>query len=268
MSASEDWGIPETGAELYETYFVAGMTGAWVPNSLALAAPRSGEQVLDVACGTGVMTRSLATAVGPGGRVVGLDAGAQMLAFAREREGRRGDAAPIEWREGDVGSLPFADETFDLVNCQFGLMLFPDKPTAVREMRRVLKPGGRLVVVTWGAIERCPGQAVMKATWTRRYGAERGRLFEMQHALSDPDRVRALLRDAGFREMAATAAMGTARFASPEQLTGVYATALNIRADAATREGIYAEVREALGAYAGAEGLAYPIEAILGSARK
>jgi ubiquinone/menaquinone biosynthesis C-methylase UbiE len=268
MGALGEWGIPETGAALYDTYFVAGMTGAWVPAGLTLAAPRPGEHVLDVACGTGIMTRALAAAVGPGGRVVGLDAGAHMLALARAREERRDDAVPIEWRDGDAARLPFAAETFDLVCCQFGLMLFPDQPPALREMRRVLKPGGRLALVTWGAIERCPGQAVMKATWTRHFGAEKAAIFGAQHALSDPDRVRALLRDAGFRGVTASAALGTARFASPEQLTGVYATALDIRADAATRDRVIAEVRDALRDYIGPDGLAYPIEAILGRARK
>jgi ubiquinone/menaquinone biosynthesis C-methylase UbiE len=232
---------------------------------LALATPRPGEQVLDVACGPGIVTHALAAAVGPGGRVVGLDLSPDMLAVARARAGR-GDAAPIEWREGDAARLPFADETFDLVCCQFGLMLFPDKPGAARELRRVLRPGGRAAIVTWGAIERCPGQAVMKATWTRHFGAEQAAIFVAQHALSNADQVRALLRDAGFRDVAVRTTLGTARFASPEQLITAYG--LGSHPDAAIRERVDAEVREALKDYIGAEGLAYPIEAVLGNARK
>ena len=268
MGALNDWGVPQDGPTRYETCFVPGSTGPWVPRVLALARPQPGEHVLDVACGTGVVARAAAALVGPHGRVVGCDHALAVLEFARERAVRRADAAAVEWREGDAGSLPFADESFDVVCCQLGLMFFPDRLGALREMRRVLRPGGRLAVMTWGAIERCPGQAVMKATWTRHFGADKATLFDGQHALSDPDEVLALLRDADFRDATVQAAMGIARFASPEQLTGAYGTSLGVHADAPTRARIIAEVRDALREYIGADGLAYPVEAILGSARR
>jgi SAM-dependent methyltransferase len=100
-------------------------------------------RVLEVAAGTGVLTRELVSA---GAEVTATDLNAAMVAFGSSR------VPGAEWRQADVFHLPFADAEFDVVVCQFGVMFFPDKAAAFREMRRVLAPGGRLLFSTWGAI--------------------------------------------------------------------------------------------------------------------
>jgi SAM-dependent methyltransferase len=198
MTESNDWGVLGGGAEIYETVFVPALMGEWASRGVALANLRPGERVLDVASGTGALTRLAAKSAGPNGRVVGLDLSPDMLDVARTIA-PEATAAPIEWREGDVGALPFADDSFDAVFCAFGLMFFPDRIGALKEMVRVLRPDGRVTLMVWGSMSKCPGQLAMKESWTRHFGADAAGLFDRQHSLGDPIAVRSLIDDAGFR---------------------------------------------------------------------
>jgi SAM-dependent methyltransferase len=106
-------------------------------------APR---RLLEIAAGTGVLTRELVAAV-PAAQVTATDLNAAMIGFGSRQ-------VPLAtWRQADALRLPFDDRTFDLIACQFGVMFFPDRPAAFREMRRVLGPAGRLLFSTWGAVE-------------------------------------------------------------------------------------------------------------------
>jgi ubiquinone/menaquinone biosynthesis C-methylase UbiE len=124
-------------AENYERYFVPAIGAPLASDLIDAASLRPGERVLDVACGTGVVTRLAAGHVGAAGNVSGVDINPGMLAVARENAPA---ASSIEWYEGSAEALPFADATFDVVLCQMGLQFFPDKPKALQEMRRVLTP--------------------------------------------------------------------------------------------------------------------------------
>src|SRR5437870_4360862 len=143
MSTQSGWQLGSLSvAEAYERYMMAPFGDAFGYNLVEAAAPGAGERVLDVACGTGTITRAAAERVGPTGRVVGLDLNPVMLARAQAIPQPDGGSA-IEWREADATALPFADATFDVVCCHQGLMFFPDRPAALGEMCRVLVPGGR-----------------------------------------------------------------------------------------------------------------------------
>ena len=137
------------GARAYETLFVSALMAPFAPIVAEAAGVREGAHVLDVACGTGIVTREALRRAGPSGRVVGLDRNPGMLVVAREH------APSIEWRDGHAEALPFPDASFDAVTSQFGLM-FMDRPRALDEMRRVLRPGGRLVVAVWASIASMP----------------------------------------------------------------------------------------------------------------
>jgi ubiquinone/menaquinone biosynthesis C-methylase UbiE len=132
MGQQEQWHFDENPEELYERYLVPAKFGPWAEDLVALGAPQPGERVLDVACGTGVVTRLVVPHVGATGKVVGLDLNAGRLVVARSLSS--GSGSTIEWREGDVSALPFADVVFDLVCCQQGFQFFPDRFTALREM--------------------------------------------------------------------------------------------------------------------------------------
>ena len=267
MSTSNDWQVPGSGPEIYETVFVPAMMGEWAPRVIALANPQPGERILDVACGTGALTRVVAKSIGPNGRVVGLDLSPEMLAEARKITFDPSNVAPIEWREGDASAIPFDSETFDIVFCNFGLMFFPDRVAALKEMHRVLKKDGRLALAVWGSIAKCPGQMAMKESWERHFTEDAG-LFAAQHSLSDPETVLSLVYDAGFRDASAQPAMGIVRLPSPEDLARSYGAMAGIQTDEKNRAEVIDEVSTALQSYVGADGLAYPIEAILVSAGK
>lgn len=268
MNESNDWQIPGNWVEIYETIFIPAMVREWVPKVIALAKPQSGEYVLDVACGTGALTRVVANSSGPAGHVIGLDVSPDMLEFARQFPLNQSVQTPIEWREGDANALPFPDEMFEVVFCQIGLMFFPDQVTALREMRRLLKPAGRLGVMVWGSISACPGQMAIKASWDRYLGHEMGARIARQHSLGSSEILQSLLEKAGFADISVQAMMGTVRLPSPAHLARGYGALAGIQVDETTRANIIQEVSDALQPYVGADGLAYPIEAILAAARK
>ena len=138
------------------------------PVVAAEAGVQKGDRVLDVVCGTGALTLAAAEIAGPSGSVVGLDANPEMLAVARRKPVR------IEWLEGTAEAMPLPDNSFDAVVSQFGFMFFEDKPQALGEMMRVLKPGGRLAVAVCDAVENSPGYRVFAQLLDRLFGKEVG----------------------------------------------------------------------------------------------
>jgi SAM-dependent methyltransferase len=265
MNTSNEWQVPGSWVEIYENIFGPAMMGEWVPRVVALTNLRPGEHVLDVACGTGALTRHAAKIVGRQGRVVGLDLSPEMLAVARTVDG---SDDVIEWREGDVSAMPFEDGTFDIVYCAFGLMFFSNRMVALKEMRRVLKPEGLIALAVWGAMRHCPGQMALKETWERHFGPDGAAGFSRMHCLDDLDVIRSLLNDAGFSAVLVQPTRGTVRWPSPAHLVSSYGALAGMVADERTRSQVIDEVSAALQPYIGAEGLVYPIEAILANAKK
>lgn len=131
-------------AENYERYFVATIGTRMADLLLDATTIQPGDRVLDVACGTGIVARRAAERVGPTGTVAGVDINPGMLEVARTLAESAGTS--IRWYESSAEGIPLPDESFDLVTCELGLMFVADKGAALREMRRVLAPGGRLAI--------------------------------------------------------------------------------------------------------------------------
>src|SRR5690606_30574041 len=127
----------------YERFFVPAIGAPVATDLIRHAALRQGERVLDVACGTGVAARLASQQVGARGTVAGLDVHPGMLAVARSATP---PGTPIEWHEASAEAMPFPDASFDVVLCQMGLQFMRDQQAALREMRRVLVRGGRLIL--------------------------------------------------------------------------------------------------------------------------
>jgi SAM-dependent methyltransferase len=208
MSATERGQVTRDAAEVYEEQFVPALFQQWAPRVAGAADLRPGQRVLDVACGTGVLGREIAERVGPSGQVVGLDLNEGMLAVARRK------APGIEWRNGQAEALPFEHASFDAVVSQFGLMFFEDRPAALREMVRVLRPGGRLVVAVWASIDRLPGYAALVDLLTRLFGEDVAGAKLAPFSLGDLPTLRALLAEAALPTARIDTQVGTARFPS------------------------------------------------------
>jgi ubiquinone/menaquinone biosynthesis C-methylase UbiE len=146
--------------EVYDEVFVSRLFTPWGDVLLGELALRPGESVLDVACGPGSVTRMAAHRVGRQGRLLGCDLSAAMLAIGRAKPGLS-DAAPIEYVEAPADALPVASESFDVAVCQQGLQFFPDRSAALAEVHRTLRPGGRVGIAVWTAIEDSPVFAAM-----------------------------------------------------------------------------------------------------------
>src|SRR5262245_42279529 len=116
-------------AEGYESFMVPTLFRPWAESLIEAAAPKSGDRVLDVGCGTGIVARCVAARLGRAGSVTALDLSANMLAVARDVGAREG--VEVEWCEGSAEHLPFPEQSFDLVLCQFALMFFADKVAAL-----------------------------------------------------------------------------------------------------------------------------------------
>lgn len=206
-----------TAPENYERYFVPAIGRPLADALVDIAAVRPGQRVLDVACGTGIAARVAAGRVGHDGSVAGADINPGMLAVARSTPA---GAMPISWHEAAADALPFPDGAFDLVLCQLGLQFFPDRLGALRDMRRVLAPSGRALVLV-------PGPApeiftILEEALASHLTPEVAAFVQVVFSLHDPDELRGLMADAGFRRPDARAHTRTLHLPSPEEFLWQY----------------------------------------------
>lgn len=207
-----------TGAENYQRHFVPAIATPVSADLLAAADLRHGQRVLDVACGTGVIARLAAERVGPAGIVTGIDLAADMIDVA---EATPAPVEPaIDWHVGDATALPFDNEQYDVVLCQMGLMFMEDRAAAVAEMRRVLVPGGRLVVNTPGPIQT--PFALMEQAIVEHISAELGGFVRVVFSMHQPEVVAALLADADFTDVEAHISTATFQLAGPAEFLWQY----------------------------------------------
>jgi len=212
MSSVSYRDLTGSAAENYQRYFVPTIATAVSHALLHTADLRPGERVLDLACGTGVITRAAAERVGTTGTVTGVDLAPDMLEVARAVPVGDG-AAPIEWRQADAAHLPLPDDAFDIGLCQMGLMFMDDQPGALRELCRVVKPGGRVVLNTPGPVHTV--FATMEEALTTHIDPGLAGFVGVVFSLHDPDTVAELLRAAGWQRVEAGTAVATFRLPPP-----------------------------------------------------
>jgi len=253
----------EEPAGAYEKYLVPAFFTGCAEQLLELAAVKPGERVLDVACGTGIVARLAAGRVGAEGSVTGVDVNEGMLAVAAAAAG----PGAVEWRPADATSLPFPDNGFDVVTCQQGLQFLTDtdKAAALREMRRVLVPGGRVAVAAWRGIE-VNSAFVAVADVLDRY-VDTGAGMLLREPFSGPDRadLHRLLTTAGFWAVRVRIGVIHVRFPSAREFLRreVVSTPLAEPVgaiDEARREEMAMELERTLAPFTDDDGIAFPLQ--------
>jgi SAM-dependent methyltransferase len=208
MAEPERWQVSTDAAEVYESCFVPAIFGAWASPVADAAGIRTGDNVLDVGCGTGVLAREALRRVGQEGRVVGVDLNEGMLAVAARTEPN------VEWRLGDAAALPFEDVSFDVVVSQFALMYFPDRVTSLSETWRTLAPGGRLAIAVWAPIDRARGYQILVDIAVRQCGREAADVLAAPFVLGDQAELATLFVTSGISGANVTLHEGSIRFPS------------------------------------------------------
>lgn len=254
--------------EMYERWLVGPLFQPFAEIVLDRARLASGDRVLDVACGTGIVARLAMKRLAGNGQVVGVDVNPQMLAVARAAE------PGIDWREGNAGALPLRDgERFDRVLCHQGLQFFPDKPAAVREMRRAMDRGGRLIVAVWRSLEETPFFRELHQVAERRLGS----FVDRRHSFGDRTELERFIAEAGFEDIRVESHTRTIRFAESSMfvrlnsnaLVGMSAAASTMTDDerARLRDLIAEDAAEVFRQYTDGEGLAFELGANVATAR-
>lgn len=184
----------DPAAVAYDRDLVPWLFEHWAEPMVDLVAPEPSSRVVDIACGSGLIVRHLLGRVGAAGSVDGVDIDATLLAVAAESVGQR----QVGWHESDAARLLFETSSIDRVSCHQGIQFFPERSAALAEIRRVLVPGGRLAIATWGRLEDNPWPAALSRAVARLLGKDAGAGMEVVCALGDPRELADLLREAGF----------------------------------------------------------------------
>ncbi len=207
-----------TAAENYQRDFVPAIATPVSRELLRAADLQPGERVLDVACGTGLITRLTAEQVRAEGAVTGVDIAPDMIDVAKRVPAP--DGAAIQWRVADAAALPIADVSVDVVLCQMGLMFLENPVAAITEMARVLVPSGRVAINTPGRIQ--PLFATLERSIVDHISPDLGGFVGAVFSMHDPEAVAALLRDGGLREVSARVATATFRLPVPAEFLWQY----------------------------------------------
>ena len=245
MTTNETFQIPIEAAEVYEAKFVPSIFAEWAPHILEAAGVSPGDDVLDVACGTGIVARTAAGIIGSEGSVIGVDLNDAMLAVARRLR------PDMNWRQGTVDDLPFPDDAFDAAVCQMALMFFADRRRALREMTRVTRSSGRIAVVVPAALDQQPAYRVFVDIAARHAGEDARALLSTYWNCGHLDELVGTMEQTGLTVVDRRSRTGTARFDSAEDFvaTEVEGSPLAERIDEATYSEIRREVATEMGDY-------------------
>jgi ubiquinone/menaquinone biosynthesis C-methylase UbiE len=234
---------------------------------LGMAAVAPGDRVLDVACGTGLVSLRLAAAVGAGGEVVGIDISEHMVEAARRISAERG-IGHARFRHSDAEQIPLADDSFDAAVCALGLMYVPEPVAALREMHRLVRPGGSVAAAVWGARRQCGWAEIFPIT-NARVASDLCPLF---FQLGTQDMLARALEAAGFAAIRLQRIVTSLYYASAEDalravfLGGPVALAYS-RFDQATRHAVNTEYLESIACYKVGDGYQVPGEFVVAAGR-
>ena len=231
--------------ENYDRYMVPLIFEPYAVDIARRAASLSPNAVLEIAAGTGVVTRALAPKLSPAASYIVTDLNQPMLDYAASRQ--RPDTR-IQWRQADALALPFENAAFDLVCCQFGAMFFPDRSSAYREAKRVLKPGGHYLFSVWDRIEENDFADDVTNALARMFPNDPPRFMaRTPHGYHDTALIRSELENSGFSSVVIETRAEQSRASSPRLAAVAYCQGTPIRNEIEARD---AEKLEAATDYA------------------
>ena len=265
------WQLEADSAEAYERYLVPALMAAGAERMLELASLRSGDRVLDVGCGTGIVARRAALQVGVKGRVVGVDLNEGMLRVAKRAAADV--VPPVEWRQGDATSLPFPDAAFDVVASQQMLQFVPDPVRALREMHRVLAPSGRLALGVCRPIEHAAGYLPLAGGIGRHAGAEAEAMMRSPFPGWSVQDLRGLVASSGFDAPKVRIEVASIRYPSASEFVRREAACSPLAGPIGSlpepsRAALIEELARALEAHTDDLGIALPLELYVALAAK
>jgi ubiquinone/menaquinone biosynthesis C-methylase UbiE len=220
--------------QIYDQFLVPLLFESYALDLAERVAKTEPQDVLEVAAGTGVLTRAMASRLPVHTRIVATDLNQPMLDHAKARMSRNDR---IEWRQADALHLPFTDQSFDVVACQFGAMFFPDKLQGYREARRVLKPGGHFFFNVWDRISENEFADVVTEALAGLFPHDPPRfLARLPHGYQDIEQIRRQLSAAGFVHVLLNAVDGTSRASSPRDPAIAYCQGTPLRNEIEARD--------------------------------
>src|SRR6195952_758580 len=221
-------------AENYDRYMVPLIFEQYAADIARRAASLSPSAVLEIAAGTGVVTRALAPKLSPGASYTVTDLNQPMLDYAASRQA---PDSRIIWRQADALALPFEDAAFDLVCCQFGAMFFPDRSSAYREAKRVLKPGGHFLFNVWDRIEENVFADDVTNALARIFPNDPPRfLARAPHGYHDAALIHSELEKAGFSSVVIETRADQSRASSPRHPAVAYCHGTPLRNEIEARD--------------------------------
>lgn len=257
MSETSGWQLSGDAPTAY-TRFALKIMEPWTDDLILAAECRDGDHVLDVGCGTGLVANRINVVSRKFCAITGIDINEGMLTAARRNP-------QIAWHQGSATELPFAEGTFDVVLCQQGLQYFPDRQKAMKEMARVLAPGGRIALNVWGALERQPFFVALVDAIATFLGADARSALELPFSLNTAEELRKLAQDARLRNIRVRFEHRTTRYPTAAGLVTGFTGATPVTAQFLAlsddrRQAFVAHVVERIANYVDDAGLAVPQE--------
>lgn len=264
------WQLAGNAAQAYQDHLVPVIFEPMAAALVAAAGVSPGDRVLDVACGTGVVARAAAQAVGGDGEVVGIDRNPDMLTVARDVASATG--VPVRFEQAEAESLPFEDATFDVVLCQQALQFVTDRTQVLTEMRRVTRPDGRVGFAVLRSLEHHRVYREFVAALGRHAGPDAADMLASPFALGDGEQLRRDALTAGLDDVEVRIVVGHERFPSVEDMVWQEAASSPLAAslatlDAAAQAALVADLEQALAGHLDDAGVVFPNETHLVTAR-
>ena len=219
--------------EIYDRFLVPLIFEPYAADLAGRVAAIQPPDVLETAAGTGVLTRALASRLARSARIVATDLNQPML----DQASRRQTEGTVEWKQADALALPFGDEGFDVVACQFGVMFFPDKVQGFKEARRMLRPGGHFLFNVWDRIENNEFADVVTDALAEVFPDDPPRFMaRTPHGHHDGGPIREALMAAGFTDISIDAVDATSKAPSARHVAIAYCQGTPLRGEIEARD--------------------------------